>query len=103
MARRHSALCPNQRELLEFLDRFDHHSYRVLCGAMIRRDLGRHRWGGAAALGQIGPRMEIWSIPRDRPFPAALTQVMACKICSPGRVQTINLRHGHDGFWWRKA
>jgi len=47
---------------------------------MIRRDLGRHRWGGAAALGQIGPRMEIWSIPRDRPFPAALTQVMAGKI-----------------------
>jgi homoserine O-acetyltransferase len=90
-------------KLLAFLDRFDHHSYRGLCGAVNRHGHGRHHGGVAAALGQIGARTEILSIPRDRPFPTALTQVMAGKLCSPGRVQTINLRHGHDGFLGRKA
>ena len=45
MARRLVASCPNQRELLGFLERFDHHSYRVPWGAMIRHDLGSHRGG----------------------------------------------------------
>jgi homoserine O-acetyltransferase len=85
-------------KLLAFLERFDHHSYRLLSRAMIRHDLGRHHGGVAAALGQIGARTAILSIGCDRPFPAALAVEMAGKIRSPGRVQTIHLRHGHDGF-----
>ena len=84
-------------KLLEFLKRFDHHSYRLLSRAMIRHHLGRHHGGVAAALGQIGARTAILSIGCDRPFPAALMVEMAGKIRSPGRVQTIPLRHGHDG------
>ena len=84
-------------KLLAFLERFDHHNYRFLCGAVIRHGHGRHHGGMAAALGQIGARTEILSIGCDRPFPAALMVEMAGKIRSPGRVQTINLRHGHDG------
>lgn len=90
-------------KLLEFLKRFDHHSYRLLSRAMIRHHLGRHHGGVAAAIGQIGARTEILSIGCDRPFPAALMVEMAGKIRSPGRVQTIHLRHSHDGFLWRRA
>ena len=90
-------------KLLAFLERFDHHNYRFLCGAVIRHGHGHHHGGVAAALGQIGARTEILSIGCDHPFPAALTVEMAGKIRSPGRVQTIHLRHGHDGFIWRRA
>ena len=90
-------------KLLAFLERFDHHNYRFLCGAVIRHGHGHHHGGVAAALGPIWDRTEILSIGCDHPFPAALTVEMAGKIRSPGRLQTINLRHGHDGFIWRRA
>jgi hypothetical protein len=48
------------------------------------------------------PDGDLVDSPRSS-LPCGLTVGMAGKIRSPGRVPTINLRHGHDGFWGRKA
>ena len=91
-------LSHQHQELVDFLGRFDAHSYRALCGAMTRHDLGRDRGGVAAALARIQARTEILSIRSDRLFPADLQQAIAAQIRSPVRLVTIDSRHGHDGF-----
>ena len=86
------------QELIEFLPRFDTHSYRVLCEAMTQHNLGLHRGGLAVALGQIKARTEILSISSDRLFPPTLQHAIAAQILSPVRLVSIDSRHGHDGF-----
>ena len=86
------------QQLLEFLGRFEAHSYRVMCGAMTQHDIGRNRGGVGAALDLIQARTVVVSIASDRLFPPPLQAAIAAGLPNLGQLHGIESRHGHDGF-----
>jgi len=77
--------------------RFNAYTYVALSRAMDSHNVGRHRGGVAAALGQIRARTLVLGLSSDVLFPPLEQQLLAQHI--PGAMYAeMDSRFGHDGF-----
>ncbi|WP_150462205.1 homoserine O-acetyltransferase MetX [Nesterenkonia ebinurensis] len=78
--------------------RFDPNAYITLGEALISHDVGRHRGGVEAALGQVSATPFLAAVDTDRLYFPEQSQQIADLIPGEHQVHLITSHIGHDGF-----